>query len=100
LYQYNGQTIYVAFVRHYTQPTVSLSGDRWLIDNISINGDPPPAELTINNIHGSINQNLEGNGCEESYIGMVKVRADNGSFLFQTYSTNGAYDMNVIGNDF
>ena len=34
---YAGQQIYVSFVMIFTQPTASLGGDRWLVDNVSIN---------------------------------------------------------------
>ncbi len=34
---YAGQQIYVSFVQVFTQPTTSLGGDRWLVDNASIN---------------------------------------------------------------
>ncbi|MGV3695688.1 DUF7619 domain-containing protein [Flavobacterium sp.] len=34
-----GQDVYVAFVREYTQLTDSIDGDRWLIDNVNLNGD-------------------------------------------------------------
>ncbi|NJM80329.1 MAG: hypothetical protein HC854_13260 [Flavobacterium sp.] len=33
---YNGQQVYVAFVRVYTQPGATLSGDGWLIDNVRL----------------------------------------------------------------
>ena len=32
-----GQQVYVSFVMIFTQPTASLGGDRWLVDNVSIN---------------------------------------------------------------
>lgn len=32
-----GQDVYFAFVREYTQPTSALDGDRWLIDNVGVN---------------------------------------------------------------
>ena len=31
------QFVYISFVKVYTQPTTSLDGDRWLIDNVGIN---------------------------------------------------------------
>ena len=34
---YAGQTVYVSFVKIFTQPTGNVDGDRWLIDNVSIN---------------------------------------------------------------
>ena len=34
---YAGQSIYVSFVQVFTQPTASLGGDRWLVDNVSVN---------------------------------------------------------------
>ncbi len=34
---YAGQQIYVSFVKIFTQPTVNLGGDRWLVDEVSIN---------------------------------------------------------------
>jgi len=33
---YAGQQVYVSFVKVYTQPTTTLDGDRWLIDNVNI----------------------------------------------------------------
>ncbi len=34
---YAGQTVYVSFVKIFTQPTANIDGDRWLVDNVSIN---------------------------------------------------------------
>ena len=34
---YAGQQVYVSFAQIFTQPTASLGGDRWLVDNVSIN---------------------------------------------------------------
>ena len=34
---YAGQQIYVSFVQVFTQPTAALGGDRWLVDNVSVN---------------------------------------------------------------
>ncbi|RZJ66338.1 MAG: hypothetical protein EOO50_10425 [Flavobacterium sp.] len=36
LNEFAGQSTHIAFVRTYTQPTASLSGDRWLVDNVSV----------------------------------------------------------------
>jgi hypothetical protein len=38
---YAGVDVYIAFVRVYTQPDASLNGDRWLIDNVSLNAEVP-----------------------------------------------------------
>ncbi len=32
-----GEDVYFAFVREYTQPTSALEGDRWLVDNVGVN---------------------------------------------------------------
>lgn len=32
-----GQQVYVSFVKIFTQPTAALGGDRWLVDDVSIN---------------------------------------------------------------
>lgn len=37
LSEQTGQTIYLAFVRTFTQPTLAISGDRLLLDNVSVN---------------------------------------------------------------
>ena len=34
---YAGLNKYVSFVQVFTQPTASLGGDRWLVDNVSVN---------------------------------------------------------------
>ena len=34
---YIGQQVYVSFVKIYNQPGTGLDGDRWLVDNVSIN---------------------------------------------------------------
>ena len=34
---YIGQQVYVSFVKVYNQPGTGLDGDRWLVDNVSIN---------------------------------------------------------------
>ena len=33
---YAGTNVYIAFVMKYTQPTSSLTGDRWLLDNVQV----------------------------------------------------------------
>lgn len=33
---YAGETVYVAFIRFFTQPGNSTNGDRWIIDNVSV----------------------------------------------------------------
>ncbi len=33
---FQGQNVYIAFVMKYTQPTGSLTGDRWLLDNVQV----------------------------------------------------------------
>jgi gliding motility-associated-like protein len=33
---YAGQNVYIAFVMKYTQPNNSLTGDRWLLDNVQV----------------------------------------------------------------
>ncbi len=33
---YAGQNVYIAFVMKYTQPSNSLTGDRWLLDNVQV----------------------------------------------------------------
>ncbi|WP_162126509.1 T9SS-dependent choice-of-anchor J family protein [Flavobacterium phycosphaerae] len=47
-----GQAIYIAFVRVFTQPTVALGGDRWLLDNVSIETSncPKPTQLVSSSI--------------------------------------------------
>lgn len=35
---YAGQTVYIAFVRIFTQVGNSTSGDRWLLDNVTMSG--------------------------------------------------------------
>ena len=48
---YAGQQIYVSFVKVYTQPTTTLDGDRWLVDNVSIVQQClDPTALTANGI--------------------------------------------------
>lgn len=33
---YAGQQVYISFVKVYTQPGTTLDGDRWLVDNVSV----------------------------------------------------------------
>ncbi|MFN3909489.1 MAG: fibronectin type III domain-containing protein, partial [Flavobacterium sp.] len=48
---YIGQQVYIAFVMQFTQPTASLGGDRWLVDNVSVVQQCfDPIALTANNI--------------------------------------------------
>jgi len=48
---YAGQQVYVSFVKVYTQPTTTLDGDRWLVDNVSIVQQClTPTALTANGI--------------------------------------------------
>lgn len=49
-----GQNIYITFVRIYIQPTASLNGDRWLIDNINVNsanGCTSPINVTTSGVN-------------------------------------------------
>ncbi|MGV3695956.1 fibronectin type III domain-containing protein [Flavobacterium sp.] len=46
----NGQEIYIAFVREYTQPDATIDGDRWLIDNVAVDVQctaPVPGTTTL-----------------------------------------------------
>jgi uncharacterized repeat protein (TIGR01451 family) len=46
-----GSNVYIAFVRVYTQPTGSLGGDRWIIDDINVKSKClTPTNLIVNNI--------------------------------------------------
>ncbi|TBX69933.1 hypothetical protein EZL74_05820 [Flavobacterium silvisoli] len=48
---YANQQVYVSFVMVYTQPTTALSGDRWLVDDVSIVQQClDPTNLTATNI--------------------------------------------------
>ena len=38
-----GEFVYISFVKVYTQPTTSIDGDRWLIDNVGVNAQCLPA---------------------------------------------------------
>ncbi|WP_293895224.1 CUB domain-containing protein [Flavobacterium sp.] len=46
-----GQFVFISFVKIYTQPTTSIDGDRWLIDNVGINAQClAPTGLTFSAI--------------------------------------------------
>lgn len=50
---YAGTQVCIAFVQKHTQPTASLSGDRWLLDNVLIQSHPTcskPIDLVTSNI--------------------------------------------------
>ena len=49
---FSGQAIYIAFVRVFTQPTATLGGDRWLLDNVSVEASncPKPTQLVSSSI--------------------------------------------------
>ncbi|WP_309641921.1 T9SS-dependent choice-of-anchor J family protein [Flavobacterium sp.] len=49
---YAGQTVYIAFVRIINQPTLAVSGDRWLLDNVSIG--------STNLINGNVQFSMDG----------------------------------------
>lgn len=77
---YTGQSIYVAFVMSFTQPTTALGGDRWLIDNLSV-GDP-------NAINGTVFITSEGTACESSTpLPNIRINAVENS-LFSTVPSN------------
>jgi uncharacterized repeat protein (TIGR01451 family) len=55
LQEYGNQTIHIAFVRVYFQPSMSLGGDRWILDNVLIESQfifecLPPNQIQINNL--------------------------------------------------
>lgn len=39
LSNYAGQSVYIAFERVFQQPSLTIDGDRWLIDNVSVSSD-------------------------------------------------------------
>lgn len=50
---FSGQNIYLTFTKLNTQPTLVISGDRWIVDNISLNSltnCQPPTDLNVTNI--------------------------------------------------
>jgi uncharacterized repeat protein (TIGR01451 family) len=89
LTQYQGQNVYVAFVRSFTQTTTSLAGDRWLIDYVSVTGDAQP----FNSVNGSVSYS-ETAGCANPLLlqnSLVNVVATGAT---STYYHNGNYSLN------
>ena len=73
---FGNQTVYVSFVKVYTQPSTSIDGDRWLVDDVSI--DSPclvPTGLTVSTITsngGTLNwTNPNGTGTASWQIEVV-----------------------------
>lgn len=92
--QFAGQTIYIAFVKSYFQPTASLSGDRWLIDNVSVS----PSATTFNNVHGTVSYGTTLAECNPlNPIGGVAVGVANSTYGF---NTNSGYYFNTLENNF
>ncbi|TBX70617.1 T9SS type A sorting domain-containing protein [Flavobacterium silvisoli] len=66
---FSGQGIYIAFVRVFTQPTATLGGDCWLLDNVSVEASltsncPKPTQLVSSSITPTsavLNWNETGN---------------------------------------
>lgn len=59
---YAGQNVYIAFVRKYTQPGPALTGDRWLLDDVSIESASScenPANLNVSYTNSAYNLNWE-----------------------------------------
>ncbi len=46
---YQGQTVHIAFVKVFTQPGQSTSGDRWLLDNVAV-GDIQPNDTGLSQV--------------------------------------------------
>jgi len=97
---YVGQSIYIAFVRRFVQPDLFVSGDRWLIDAVSLGEEEPIATTPINYIVGAVTYNLDNNGCEQNnMISTVRIDATNGAQTYYKYANNGTYEMVVSGTD-
>jgi hypothetical protein len=94
LSEYSFQTIYVAFVRRYTQPDAALSGDRWIIDSINIAG---PAQQ-INNINGTVSFGQDCDLAVPVNLFPVSISATDG--MAYSYSADGYYSLNSVSTDF
>ena len=59
-----GQNIYIAFVKKYTQPTGAITGDRWLLDDVSVTAGTDcdsPANFSVNYSSSSSSYTLTWN---------------------------------------
>ncbi|HMI08061.1 MAG TPA: choice-of-anchor J domain-containing protein [Flavobacterium sp.] len=90
-----GQTVYIAFVRVYTQPSAATNGDRWIVDDVNISGN----SLLLNNIHGTLSYGTTAADCNipinNNYIpATISV---NGAGIYTT--STGSYNLNSLNTD-
>ncbi|CAM3292512.1 T9SS type A sorting domain-containing protein [Flavobacterium longum] len=97
---YAGQSIYIAFMRRFQQFDAPLSGDRWLVDNVSVAEGSPGENQSVNTINGTVSYNADGNGCDNDGVNAITIAADNGAYTFYKQAYDGTYSMTVLGNNF
>ncbi|RZJ32035.1 MAG: T9SS type A sorting domain-containing protein [Flavobacterium sp.] len=93
LEQFQGQSIYVAFVRVFTQPTAAIGGDRWLLDNVNI------GEGIINTIHGTVNYAGDGNCGTASPLDAVTIAANSGNYTNWSLPNAGQYSVTATSEN-
>ncbi len=92
---YAGQSVYIAFVREFTQPTIAISGDRWLLDNVQV------GEGFFNVITGSVSLANTSAACDTAAaipLDGIGVIASFGSNSGMQYTVNGNYNLTVIAD--
>lgn len=102
---YEGQTVYLAFVKVFTQPTAATSGDRWFLDNVKVDdlqlGDTNLTTVCLSQVHGNVHFS-EGADCSGTSVpwGNFPLTTQNDNNILQTNtSVQGNYMANTIGQN-
>jgi hypothetical protein len=90
---YAGQTVYIAFVRIFTQLANQTSGDRWLLDNVMVGA--------VNTVSGNISYSADGS-CDSSAVpwpsGTVAIAVDSNIYNVFNNPSNGNYSYSTLAN--
>ena len=92
-----GQNIYIAFVRVFTQPTLALSGDRWIVDEISVSANVTGGSQPFNTISGALSYDQNGTCAAPNIISpawvIFEISGTDNNLVFG----GGSYYLNSIG---
>ncbi|WP_188361223.1 T9SS-dependent choice-of-anchor J family protein [Flavobacterium orientale] len=90
-----GQTIHIAFVRVFTQPTEPFGGDRWLLDDIYITHQSmynPNNSLMLNAFLDLNNNGIKDNNEKDFYLGKFSYQF-NSQPLVEGIGTTGYHKL-------
>ncbi len=88
---YAGQNIYVAFVRVFTQSSQAISGDRWIVDEVSVNANVTGGSQPFNTISGALSYDQNGTCTTPTIISPAWV-----NFAV----TGSGLDLDIAGGSF